>query len=460
MQKRFFFTTIFTYTLLALCLVPQSVLALDLSTIDAPYAILVDAANDEVLFEQNAYDRAYPASITKVMTGIIVAQAIDDGEITLDDMVTADILAEEGLSIYGSSQGIATGETLSVDDLLHCLLIASANEAGNILAVEIAGSQQGFVDRMNAKSKQLGCIDTHYANTHGLHDEDHYTTAYDIYLTLKEAFTYPILADIMGTSVYETAASNLEEPREFYNTNALLTEWYYRGYTYNPCIGGKTGSTSAAGRCLAAAAVSGSEYLISVVLGSESVTLPDGSVVQKQFKQSRDLLQWGINDFDHRTISSGTDPITQVVVNLSEETDFVMVMAEGSISKTLPVSMDLDEISSDIHLFNTEVDAPVFKGDKMGTITLSYEGEVYGTLDLVAVNDVERSELLYQQQQVMLFFDQWGLTLAFGSVGLCVGIALISLYFRSSRRPSQSQSSRSRQRSRSRTRNQRRNRRY
>lgn len=465
MKKQFFITNFFAMALVLLSLTSLPISALDLTTIDCPNVILVDANHDEILFEQNAYDKAYPASITKVMTAIVVADAINNGELALYDMVTASALSQEGLSIYGSSQGIGEGETMSVIDLLHCLLVASANEVGNILGVELTGSQQGFIDLMNQKAAELGCTGTHFANSHGFHDDDHYTTAYDIYLILKEAFTYPLLTDIMGTPVYETAATNKSSSRKFYNTNALLSEWYYSGYSYAPVIGGKTGYTTEAGRCLASAAVSGDEYLIAVVLGGESVTLPDGTKEQTQFVQSRQLLQWGINHFDRRTISPGSEPITQVAVTLSENTDFVMVVAEGEISKTLPVALNLDEIQSDILLFADEVEAPVEKGQKMGVITLSYQGEIYGMLDLVAVNEVERSKLLYQQQQVMKFLQDHGVTALLLLLSLFIGAIALNLYLKNKRRTSRSRANSaksrgSRPRNRSHRRGNRKNRRY
>ncbi len=397
-----------------------SVSAIEYPEITAPVAILVDARYDEVLFEKNAHDRAYPASTTKIMTALLVAEAIENGILTMETMITATEASQEGLSIYGSTQGISPGEIMSVQDLLHCLMLASANEAGNILAIAVAGDLDTFVGMMNAKAEEIGCKGTHYVNTHGLHDPEHYTTAYDLYLTFQNAMEYEDFATVVGTATYTTQATNQQAERLFYNSNGLLSEWYYRGYAYELCIGGKTGSTPEAGRCLVSGAKNGNEYMIAVVLGTSPVILEDGSTLLVQMSESKTLLEFGIDKFERRVITPGADPVGQVEVTLSDDTDSVLVRAEGEIAKTLPVDMDLSTIQADVELSVTSVEAPVKAGEIMGKMTLSYEGEVYGLLDVVAVSDVDRSEILYKKREVENFLDDWGIVAA-GGVAVAVG---------------------------------------
>lgn len=379
--------------------------------ITVPYALLMDARYGEVLYEKNAHELTYPASTTKIMTALLIVEAIERGEMSLDQMVTASEEAKEGLSVYGSTQGIDTGEIMSVRDLLHCLLLASANEAGNILAMELVGSLDTFVARMNFKAADLGCTQTNFMNTHGLHDDNHYTTAYDLFLIFRAAMTHPIFAEITGTPVYTTAATNHKEERQFYNTNGLLSEWYYKGYAYDYCIGGKTGSTPEAGRCLVSGAEYGNEYVIAVVLGAEPLILEDGSTLLPQMAESRDLLKHGIEDFERRIITTGAEPVGQVVVTMSEETDVVMVRALGEIAKTLPVDMNLKDVKTEVTLFVETAEAPIAAGTKMGEMTLSYEGEVYGVLDVVTVYDVSLSEWLYKKRAVEEFVGKYGPTM-------------------------------------------------
>lgn len=412
-----------TSSALALLMLGQTAAAVEPPEVTSPYAILVDAEYGEILYEKNAYDRTYPASVTKVMTALVVVDAIEQGLLTLDTMITATQDSQEGLSIYGSTQGVDPGEIMSVKDLLYCLMLASANETGNILAIAVAGDLESFVGKMNAKAAEIGCLDTNFMNSHGLHDENHYTTAYDLYLIFREAMSYDVFAEIVGTPVYTTAATNHEEERQFYNSNGLLSEWYYRGYSYDKCIGGKTGSTPEAGRCLVAAAESNGEYVIAVVLGAAPVILDDGSTLLPQMSENRALLQHGIDDYDRRIISLGADPVGQVVVTMSDESDTVMVKAQGEIVKTLPVDMDIDLIEADVQLFVDSVEAPVYAGEVMGQVTMSFEGEVYGTLDVVTATDVAHSEILYQKRAAEEFLSEYGTTMVGGVVVAGASIA-------------------------------------
>lgn len=393
------------------------VFAVEPPEITAPYAILVDAGNGEVLYEQNAYDRTYPASTTKVMTALLVMEAIDQGMLTLDTMITATAESQEGLVSGGSTANIVPGEIMSVRDLLYCLMVKSANEAGNILGIAVSGDMENFVGKMNAKAAEFGCADTNYMNAHGLHDDNHYTTAYDLYAIFSEAMKYPTFAEIVGTAVYTTEPTNFdEEGRTFYNTNGLLSEWYYKGYSYDKCVGGKTGSTPEAGRCLVAAAESNGEYMIAVILGTSAVVQEDGSTLLPYFSENRALLQHGINDYDRRIISPGIEPVGQILVTMSDESDTVMVRAEGEIAKTLPSDMDINTIDTDVELFFETMEAPIEAGEVVGKMTLSFEGEVYGVLDVVTATAVEHSEILYQKRAAEEFLSEYGMTLLGGTV--------------------------------------------
>lgn len=406
---------------------PTQAQAIEQPEITSPYAILVDANHGEVLFSQNATTRTYPASTTKIMTGLVVARAIDNGTISLDTMVTATEASTEGLSIYGSTQGIDPGETMSVEDLLHCLLLASANESGNILAIAVSGSLANFVEEMNQLASEIGCTDTQFVNTHGLHDPEHYTSASDLALIFTAAMENDLAREIMGTVSYTTQETNAEPPREFYNTNALLSEWYYRGYSYEPCIGGKTGTTPEAGRCLVSGAEQDGQFMVAVVLGAQAVIQEDGSTLLPQMAESRTLLSWGLEEFERRTISPGVEPVAQIPVTLSGDTDHVMVKADGEIIRTLPKDMDLSLVEQEIHLEVDTLEAPVAAGQNLGWVVLSYEGETYGTLDLVAVNDVERSSLLFQKQKLESVLENSGgtmLMVAAGGAAAVGGVAL------------------------------------
>lgn len=437
MKKYRLLSALFAIALLTSLLVPFSSFALEEPELTARCALLVDANYDEVLYEKSAREKAYPASITKVMTALLVCEAIERGELSADQMITASTTSQEGLHPNGSTANIKAGEVMSVEDLLYCLLLPSANEAANILAEAVSGDVTTFVALMNRRAQELGCTGTHFVNPHGLHDDDHYTTAYDIYLFMKAALEHPLFQTVVYTSVHEVPETNMSAMRTLYNSNGLVSQWQYRGYRYEKCIGGKTGTTDEAGRCLVAAAVDGDDYLISVILGAEAVTREDGTTDLRQFTESSTLLKWGFANFQRVTISKGDTPVAQVDVTLSQEADSVMVKPVGEFSRTLPVDMDLNDIDSTITLFQNTVEAPVEEGQVLGTMTLSYEDEVYGTLDLVAVNSVARSDFLYRQAQIQAFFAKSGTKLILAAVFLILVLIILRLaVFRKRRRPS------------------------
>ena len=435
MKKYRFFSALMA-VVLSLALLPAPAAALDDPDIQAQHVILLDGNYDEVLYDKAGEEKAYPASITKVMTALLVMEAMDAGQLTADTMITASETSQQGLSIYGSTQNIKPGETMSVKDLLYCLLVPSANEAANILAEAVDGSVEEFVAHMNRKAGELGCQGTHFVNPHGLHNDDHYTTALDLAHIVKAAMEYDLFRQIVYTSVYETAATNMSGPRTFYNTNGLITQWRFRGYLYDKAIGVKTGSTDEAGYCLASAAQDGDDYLIAVVLGAQMLTDEKGNITDRQqFSESKRLLKWGFANFQRTTITKGDSPVASVKVTLSREREDVMVRPVGSIERTLPRDLDQEQIESRITLFGQSVEAPVTAGQVLGTMTLTYDGQVLGTLDLVADTDVSRSELLYKKAQFLAFWHSMGGKLVLAAVIVVVCVLVWLLAFRRRRRP-------------------------
>ena len=268
--------------------------ALEVPELQCRNAVLVDANYGEVLYDMNAYDKAYPASITKVMTALLVMEALESGQLTQDTVVTVSELAARKTFADESSANLKAGEQLTVEELLYCLLLPSANDAAKALAEAVDGSMEEFVAHMNRKAGELGCQGTHFANPHGLHNEDHYTTAYDISLFMTAALKYDLFRTIIGTASHTVPATNLSGERLYYNTNGLISNLHYMGYVYDKCIGGKTGTTDEAGRCLVAAAEDGDTLLISVVLGSGPIEEPGYEKLrQGQFTESTKLLKWG-----------------------------------------------------------------------------------------------------------------------------------------------------------------------
>ena len=421
-------------TLLVTLFLPMSAAALEDPGLTCRNAILLDATYDEILYDKGARDKVYPASITKVMTALLVLEAVDAGQLTLDTPITA---TAEALEVpEGSSTAkIQVGDTYTVEQYLYCLLLPSGNEVAQILAIAVDGSVDAFVDRMNQRAEELGCEGTHFANPHGFHDPDHYTTAYDITRFMKAAMEYDLFQTILTSPNYTLPANGVSEERIIRNTNALTSNWTYTQYLYGPGTGGKTGTTDEAGNCLVETAQEGDMSLISVILGAEEVELPDGSTDARQFSETIKLLEWGFDNF-HRVILSPEDTlVTSVKVNLSSQADEVNVKPLGSITRTLPKDIDLDKVEMTPSLFSEEVDAPVEAGDVLGVLTIRYEGTDYGKLDLVADTSVERSDFLYYKDQVETFFQNAGVKLILAvALLLVVAVLLRVLVFQKRRR--------------------------
>ena len=185
-------------------------------------AVLLDANHGEVLYNMKANERAYPASITKVMTALLVMEAIEYGQLSPSDVVTVSQTAVEQIPPAYVIGSFKAGETISIEDLLYCMLLESDCDASNILAEAVDSSISDFVAHMNRKAGELGCQGTHFTNTYGLHDENHYSTAYDLALIMQAALEYDLFRTVIKTAKYTVPATNISGERFFYNKNSFI----------------------------------------------------------------------------------------------------------------------------------------------------------------------------------------------------------------------------------------------
>ena len=432
------FNRIFSLFLLAALMLSLSapVFAVDPFSVDARAALLVDVGSGEVLYEKESHAKNYPASITKVMTALLTLEAVHDGALSFTQEITAQESAFEGLAADGSTANIKPGEVMSVENLLNCLLIVSANEASHILAEAVAGSTDAFVERMNRRAEQLGCTNTHFANPSGLHNDEHYTSAWDIYLITTEAMKYEEFAEIVGRKAYTVPATNLSKERSLHSTNYLISTWRtgWPGYFYSEAQGIKTGSTPEAGYCLVAAATRAKRQLISVVLGAERVKREDGVTETRSFSETIRLFDHGFDDFKSMDLIDTGEFVREVPVALSSEANYVVVRPGEELRRMVPIDLTVDQLERDIRLNAEVVDAPVAEGDVLGTMTVSYEGVTYGTVPLIALNDVSASRILTLERDVRAFLRQpWIKYAAAGLVLLLVLAVVLVLHARSRR---------------------------
>lgn len=378
---------IFSFTL--------SVSAIEAINIDAKSAILVDPVNGDILYEKNIKGKAYPASITKLMTALLVIE-----NAKLSDNVTAAESAFSDLSDAGSSVGIKEGETMSVENLLICLMVASANEAANILAEHVAGSVDKFVEMMNTRATELGCENTHFVNTHGLHDNDHYTCAYDISLIAREAQKHKRLVEIYQMQKATIPATNKNEERFFFSTNSLISPYKERTYLYKYATGMKTGHTTPAGLCLVSSAQKGDLSFISVVLGAS--TDPE-TKKKNHFVETTRLFKWGFENFKRKSVLDITSPVAEVKLELAWDRDHMLVHPTKELSCIVPNDFDSDKLVLTPELPET-IDAPVSKGDVVGKLRVVYEERELGLVDLAASDSVQRSRILWIWRAIRNFF--------------------------------------------------------
>ena len=430
-MKRFRFISVFlTLAILLSLMMPSASAASSVvknMSVEARAALLKDLDSDTVLYAQKADEKVYPASLTKVMTALLVLDAVEAGDLSLDKVLTADGNIWKDLEPDTSSANIRAGEKLTVEELLQCLLIQSAGEAANMLAAAVSGSVENFVQDMNKKAEALGCKGTHFTNTSGMPDPDHYTTCNDLYLMAKAAMEYDTFRKIVSSVDCRIGKTNESEERHYYNTNGLLSNMRYSGYAYSSCIGIKTGSTEAAGYCLLSAAEQEGQTLVAVVMGCENPIDKAGNVKRLQFSESSRLLQWGFDNFSEQTILDSTFPAGDVKVNLSREADHVTAVPEGTVSAELPNDISIDDFDISTDLYES-VEAPVSKGDVLGTMTVSLDGIEYGTVNLVAANDVSQSAWLARKAALQnLFSKVWVRILA---VVILVGIVYLVLRFK------------------------------
>lgn len=409
---------------------------LDGMTVDAKAAILVDPDTDEILYELNAHEKMYPASITKVMTCLLTLEAVERGELTLEQTVTASQAIHTGIGDNASTADIKVGEEIRIIDLLYAALIPSANEACNVMAEAVSGDINSFVELMNQRAAELGMTGTHFANTHGYHDDNHYTTAYDVYLMSKEAMKHETFRTIVSSLNYTMPATNMHpEERLVRSTNALISNWNTRGYLYQYATGVKTGHTPEAGYCLSAAATKEDRNLMSVVMGCERVPGTTGSEGFTYFSETIRLFDWGFNNFSTQTMLDDTKrDIPEVEVTLGKNTNYVTLEPQGEVTALLPKDISAENFEYDYTLNANSVEAPVEKGQQLGTISVSFNGKVYGTLPLVASISVERDPWLYRLDRLQKFFDQlWVKILLVVILVLVAFLILRRLFFRGRR---------------------------
>ena len=378
--------------------------------IDARAAVMMDAASGNVLYSLNADTPLYVAGLTVMMTALLAAEAVDRGDIDYADKVTAFSTSQSDITADASIQNIVPGEEMSLKGLLTCALVGGASDACNIIAEYVSGSLSRFVSDMNIRAAELGCKSTSFVNAHGLPNENHFSTAYDMALIAAAFVQHEELVEIADTVEAEIPATNLSGPRKLTNGNYILRQDYTR-YYYSLACGLKSSYTDDAGYCLASSMKTDGSYVVSIVLGCKVLESDNGFYDIQSFIQTRQLFQWFNSCYSLRDVVSTIEPVTEIPIRLAEGTDTVVCCASEELKLFLPNDLDIsEEYTRKIRIFSQQegaepLTAPVSRGQVLGELTVEgSDGSTYGPFSLIANTDVavSRVELMRQRLKELL----------------------------------------------------------
>ncbi len=348
--------------------------------LDCGSAILIEQHSGQVLYEQNMHEKLRPASVTKIMSILLIMEAIDSGRLSYTDKVPC---TENAASMGGSQIWLDVREELTVDEMLKAICIVSANDCTVAMAEYLAGSQEAFVEQMNAKAKELGMNDTTFKNCHGIDEDGHVTSAYDIALMSRELLNnHPDITKY--TTVYMDSLRDGKS--SLVNTNKLIRN--YKGAT-----GLKTGSTSVALYNLSASATRDDLSLIAVVMKAPTSAI--------RFSNAQKLLDYGFNNFQYKKLANKNDVVKSITVNKGIETtvngilenDSGVLIQKGQ-DKNIQQVMELPEI----------LQAPITQGQTIGNITYTLDGKEIGKVNIVAEKTIEKNSAFNMLESI---YSKW-----------------------------------------------------
>lgn len=352
----------------------------------SPKVLVMEASTGKVIYEKDGYSKSYPASTTKIMTAILTLE-----HCKLTDTATVSHEAIFTVPIGYSHAYLQEGEELTIEQLLHVLLIPSANDAANVLAEHIAGSISSFTTMMNTKALELGCTGTNFVNANGIHNTNHYSTAYDLALMGRYAMQNETFRKIVSTTKYTLPATNkYPEPTRFFKqTNLLIVpddrdrvDNYYYPYT----TGIKTGYTDAAGNCIVASAKKDDVEYIVVILGAQNTE----NGLSARYIDCKKLFDYAFENYKTYTINEKNSVLKQVKIsNASLATKNLDLIVQDEIKLVLKNDTNVSNITPTIEI-SSDLVAPISANSVIGTITYNIDGNTY-TSNLLAGKDVKES---------------------------------------------------------------------
>lgn len=357
--------------------------------ITAPNLLLAETSIGNILYERNSDETIYPASLTKLMTAILVVENCE-----LDEIVTVSDNAVNSVPSGYVNANLQVGEELTVEDLLYVMLIPSANDAANALAEHVGGNIESFSSMMNTRAKELGCTGSNFTNPSGLHQEEHYTTTKDLFLISQKAIENSIIKKIIGTTTYSLPSTNkyTKEARIFTTTNYMIRKSltkYYCDY----CIGAKTGYTGDAKNCVVEFAKKDGIELTAIVMGEDS------KVKGQKFLDAKEMFEYVFENYNVKKIAKQNDKYETVkVINGTKDTKQLEVLYKNSVNILIENNSE-KEIETKVEYTNLK--APIQKGNIVGKAIYEYDGITYET-ELIANSNVEESRALSNLIKIIL----------------------------------------------------------
>lgn len=371
--------------------IPVSYASVNESDLDitSEAAILVDRNTGKILYGKNEKEKKYPASTTKILTAILTIENCN-----LDDVATVSYDAVYSVPSGYTVASLQVGEELTVNQLLQVLLIHSANDAANVLAEYVGGTVDSFVSMMNTKLEELGCTDSHFTNPSGKHDDNHYTTAYDLAILMDYCMKNSTFKEIASSTSCIIPATNKYSERVYTNTNELLNvdtrEDIESNYYYKYAVAGKTGYTSEAKNCLVSLAEKDGFELICVILGAGKIS----NGLSARFIETKKIYEYGYNTYTNIKLREKGAIAKQIEIsNATQDTKDLDLLISDDINVLIKQS-DIDSTIEPVIKLNEDLVAPIVEGTVLGTITYTVEDIEY-TSNLVASHTVEKNNIFF-----------------------------------------------------------------
>ena len=381
-------------------LIPSLLLSVPVNALEDPVvtntaaAYLYNLENEKELYKLNADEKVPPTSTVKLMTGIVALETLRD---RLEETVT--VTEAMMAKVVGNKIGLKVGETVVIKDMLGALLVNGANDAAYVLAYTAAETLEDFILLMNKRANELGAHNTHYTNPTGMHDENMYTTAADTALIALHAYNLEQFMDFAALLKYTVSETNMNSAKTVYNRNCLLSLYYEDDYYYKKARGMNAGSTAEGGYSVVTTATDGEITYLAVVLGSQKV-----DDVIYSYVNATNLIEWAFASFIYLDVLSPEQIMCEIPVTLATGIDHVTLVASDSLSVYLPADTDIEkEITFSWTANDSELQAPVKKGQIAGRVTVLYNGDPIGTSDLITTADIERNDVLYALNNISEF---------------------------------------------------------